>query len=142
MITNNKKIGYDCDGVICYQHQDGWFGNLMWKFVPKKWSLITHYKAKRTSLKLVPNSYIITGRPSGEWILTTNQLHDWKIDAILCINPDRDSPDKMKSAMWKIKRINELGITEFYEDDDDTVELLKVATKAKIIKVKNGKIQF
>jgi len=144
MITNKKKekIGFDLDGVIFYEYPDSWFKNLMWRIAPTWWSTFIHSDPDRTSIKVPEGSYIITARPAGEWIATVEQLHTWKIDATLCINPDRHSPDKMKGVMWKIKKINELGITKFYEDDNDTIQLLKVATKAKIIKVNNGTISY
>jgi len=144
MNTGKRKelVGFDMDGVIIYEYPNSWFKELMWRIAPTWWSAVIHSKARRTFLQVPDGSYIITARPAGEWIMTVEQLHEWKIDAILCINPDRKKPDKMKGAMWKIKKINELGITKFYEDDNDTIQLLKVATKAKIIKVTNGTISY
>ena len=129
-------IGYDFDGVIFEQHHEGWFGKLMWKIFPRTTSYITHSFAKKRMIFMIPDSYIITGRPGvTEEKLTRRQMREWGLDAKLFIDMSKDKPNRKSSIDWKVENINLLGITRFYEDDDETIKVLRKLTKAEIIKV-------
>ena len=128
--------GYDFDGTLCTTNHEGWFGKLMWKFFPRFYSFLTHSFVSRTKLEFESGSFVITGRPGdGEKNLTQKQMDKWGIDGILVIDTTKSKPNRESSIEWKVKKINELGIEEFYEDDDQTIWVLNKLTKAKIIKV-------
>jgi hypothetical protein len=126
---------YDFDGVLVTQHKEGWLGKLCWRFFPSTISWMTHRFAKRTGLDFEDGSYIITGRPFIEYRLTLQQMQKWNINGDLVMDETKKRPNRQSSIDWKIKKINELGADEFYEDDDETIRQLQIKTKAKIIKV-------
>jgi len=137
---NFIRVGFDLDGVLCTEFRNNWLIKFFWKIFPKTWSFITHLFAKKTEYcnAVYSGDYVITGRPSNEFILTRRQLDKWGLkNVLLIIDYDKNKPDKQKSIAFKIDKIKKLGIDLFYENDLETIKELKKNTSTKTIYVHN-----
>ena len=67
---------------------------------------------------------IITGRSFQRWYETMSDLADFR-DIPIYLNPVSIEQESLKSAAyWKAQMINDLGITEFYEDIQEQATII------------------
>ncbi len=130
-----KKIGYDLDGVIAPRRL-GWWMDLCWWIALPFGSFIAHYRLGKPKLTPPEKAVIITGRAGQEYGETLRWLKQHGIKNKLYMNIGNYRPDIQRSINWKVQMINALKITQFYDDDPKTIEVLRKETKAKIYLVK------
>lgn len=134
-MSKRKLIGYDLDGVIAPKRENKLLG-LLWKINPLFATRIAHKNLPSPIRIPEPNAVIITGRCGANYIDTLVWLAKNGIGNELYLNVANYKPNKQKSMGWKSEKINDLGVTLFYDDDIETVEYLRKNTKAKIVHVK------
>jgi hypothetical protein len=87
-----------------------------------------------------PRAFIVTGRSYEQSKRTIEMLHEKRIFNPVYFCPVSQSDiSKTVSAVWKLKMINELGIDEFYEDDQFQIGIISRQCSVKIHLVVDGK---
>jgi hypothetical protein len=87
-----------------------------------------------------PEDIIITGRSFEEQAETISFIRSKNIQNIIYFNPQPFSKKSRKSSgIYKAKKIKELGITRFFEDDPVQIkEILKINPDLEIIYIKHN----
>ncbi len=127
-----EKIGSDIDGVLAY--------HTLIKDDYKPFRLHEYYsKAKPTKLSKMPIDVIITGRKIFFKKLTQRWLELYDVNyKELIMFPNKTKKTNQTLAEYKSRKINELGITKYYEDDERIADYLKRnCSGTKIIFVEN-----
>jgi len=113
------KIGSDLDGVIAY--------NPLNKADYRPFWLNEYYSAcQPTELSKMPIDVIITGRKIFFKKLTQRWLELYGVKyKELIMFPNKTKKTNQSLAQYKARVINELGITNYYEDDKRIADFLK-----------------
>lgn len=116
-----KKIGSDLDGVIA--------SNTLNRADYRPFRLHEYYSnAKPTKYSELSFDAIITGRKIHFWKITTEWLKSNNIlYKELIMFPNKVKANNRLHAEYKAKKINELGLTKYYEDDKRIAEYLEMA---------------
>jgi len=117
----SRKVGSDLDGVIAINTLD--------KTDYRPYKLHQYYS------KCIPTQYrnmlfdvIITGRRIHFKKLTIQWLANNRITyKTLIMFPNKIKKSNKSLAEFKAKHINELGITQFYEDDENIAKQLEIS---------------
>ncbi len=116
----SRQVGSDLDGVIAINTLD------KTDYRPHR---LHHYYSKciPTHYRSVLFDVIITGRRIHFKKLTIQWLADNGITyKALIMFPNKIKKSNKTLAEFKAKYINELGITQFYEDDENIAKQLKI----------------
>lgn len=122
--AKRTKIAYDFDGTLCTENHS-WWSDMLWKLFPYWWCKTVHKMAKRSELQFIPGSFIITGRMGVEYWDTMKQIRKWKLDADLVVEMEKDKPSTSRSIKFKVRKLQELGIEEYYENSEDVIRVLR-----------------
>lgn len=84
-------------------------------------------------IKPIPPCVIVSGRTINEWSKTITQIGT---DYPIYLRPYGRYGDHIMAGIWKSEMITRLGITEFYENEDRQINIIKrYCPNCKIVKV-------
>ena len=134
----SKLVGSDLDGVIAI--------NKLVKADYRPYRLHQYYsKCIPTYYRNILFDVIITGRRIHYKKLTIQWLANNRITyRKLIMFPNKVKKSNKTVAEYKAKHINELGITQFYEDDENIAKQLKIFcpnTKISLIDIANFRVK-
>ena len=125
MQNSELRIGYDMDGTICDELDSTSFHKWMWKHFPQFWIRVSHNLARRTKLKVVKGSYIITGRPCWMKKLTLRQMKRWGLVDCKLILDETKKEIGVGGTAFKIKMIRELNLDVYIENSKGVAERIQ-----------------
>ncbi len=130
-----KRIGYDLDGTIAPRRQSKLL-DIMWWLDESIGSFFAHYRLGKPRFIPPKNAVIITGRTGRLYNETVRWLRQYKISNELFLNFTNHTNNIEAGIKWKIFNINQLKLTDFYDDNWQTIRILRKETEAKIHKIR------